>query len=60
VTKHQPPTNDVDDGDERKDDRSSLDRLAEFTKKIVHVPKSEIDERESRKQKSRHKQPAVE
>lgn len=29
--------------DERKDDRSSLDRLADLTRRIMRVPKSEID-----------------
>ncbi len=28
--------------DERKDDRSSLDRLADFTRQILKVPKQDV------------------
>lgn len=53
----KPSPNSREDRDEKRDNDKappdSLDRLAEFTKRIVTVPKSEIDEREkaSRKRK---------
>ena len=48
--KEQNRTKDADRSDERKtDNRSSLDRLTDFARRILSVPKSEIDAEANRR-----------
>jgi len=52
VLKPQAPNSD-EDRDEKSDELApadSLDRLSDFAKRIVAVPKSEIDDAEKKKQ----------
>lgn len=49
-------TSDVESGDERLDERApadSLDRLAAFTKRIIAVPKRELEQKQPTKKPHR-------